>query len=506
MNDSIGRKRAGFAWSTLVVAIGMASSASAQVQNQVFTTIAPCRLIDTRTAALGKMSANEARPFNIFGNLAAQGGPAGGCALPAFTADGVSRVQALAINYVAVLAEAQGNLKAWPTDLAEPSASIINFAALAPPTNLANGTITAVRQDVAGSDFTIRASQKVHVVADVVGYFQRQAMRTEITGDESLNPGKTPNMIGGASINSVTSPAIGATIAGGGQQLGAAAKNAVTDDFGTVGGGRFNQAGDGLGSTSDRILATVCGGNQNKASGGSSTVAGGGNNTASGAASAIGGGVGNQAAGIDATVPGGSNNFASGDFSFAAGHGAKVGAAHDGSFLFADNSPAGPNFDFDSSAANQFLVRAVGGTTFFSSTALTTGVSLPAGSGAWGAVSDRAVKENLRPLDPKQIAAKVAALPIGEWNYRTQDDSVRHVGPMAQDFRAAFGLGEDDKHISTIDADGVALAAIKGLHAMVKEKDAEIAALRRQLQAQARETERRLKALEEHSRISLARD
>ncbi len=73
-------------------------------------------------------------------------------------------------------------------------------------------------------------------------------------------------------------------------------------------------------------------------------------------------------------------------------------------------------------------------------------------------------------------------MPISTWNYKAQDDSIRHMGPMAQDFNAAFGLGVSDKLIDTIDPDGVALAAIQGLNeTMVErlaEKDAEIAELR----------------------------
>jgi hypothetical protein len=66
---------------------------------------------------------------------------------------------------------------------------------------------------------------------------------------------------------------------------------------------------------------------------------------------------------------------------------------------------------------------------------------------------------------------------------------------MAQDLHAAFGLGEDDKHIATVDADGVALAAIQGLHAIVREKDARIAALEK---ANA-DMLRRLEALEKRA-------
>ncbi len=103
--------------------------------------------------------------------------------------------------------------------------------------------------------------------------------------------------------------------------------------------------------------------------------------------------------------------------------------------------------------------------TFYSSTNESTGVSLAAGSGSWSSVSDRNVKSAVAPVDDAAILAKVASLPVTEWSYTAQGTAVRHVGPMAQDFRAAFGVGEDDHHIASIDEDGVALAAIKGLHA-----------------------------------------
>jgi Chaperone of endosialidase len=72
-------------------------------------------------------------------------------------------------------------------------------------------------------------------------------------------------------------------------------------------------------------------------------------------------------------------------------------------------------------------------------------------------------KENFRDLDGQDVLAKIASMPIREWNYKAQDAAVRHVGPTAQDFHAAFGLGEDPLRISTIDADGIALAAIQAL-------------------------------------------
>jgi hypothetical protein len=105
------------------------------------------------------------------------------------------------------------------------------------------------------------------------------------------------------------------------------------------------------------------------------------------------------------------------------------------------------------------------------------GAHLTAG-GTWTNGSDRNTKENFRPLDAQSILHKVAKLPVTEWNYKGETNGERHVGPTAQDFRAAFGLGHDDRYITTIDADGVALAAIQGLHQIVQEKDCEIAELR----------------------------
>jgi hypothetical protein len=100
-------------------------------------------------------------------------------------------------------------------------------------------------------------------------------------------------------------------------------------------------------------------------------------------------------------------------------------------------------------------------------------------------LSDRNAKDNFAPVSPTEVLAKVAALPIQEWNFKT-DAGTTHIGPMAQDFYAAFGVGPDDKHIATVDADGVALAAIQGLNQkLTKElhrRDAENAALRQELQ------------------------
>ena len=99
--------------------------------------------------------------------------------------------------------------------------------------------------------------------------------------------------------------------------------------------------------------------------------------------------------------------------------------------------------------------------------------------------SDRNVKAGFGAVDANTILERVAALAITRWHY-TNDALTPHIGPMAQDFYAAFAVGADDKHISTVDADGVALAAIQGLNEKLETqlaaKDVEISQLRREVE------------------------
>ena len=81
------------------------------------------------------------------------------------------------------------------------------------------------------------------------------------------------------------------------------------------------------------------------------------------------------------------------------------------------------------------------------------------------------MKENIRHVDAKEVLQKVVQMPMTTWNMKTQDSSIRHLGPMAQDFYAAFGLGESERYITSSDADGVALAAIQGLNDKLEEKN-----------------------------------
>lgn len=132
-----------------------------------------------------------------------------------------------------------------------------------------------------------------------------------------------------------------------------------------------------------------------------------------------------------------------------------------GSFVYADASSA---MVTNSTAANQFLVRASGGTNFYADPAGTMGVFLPAGGGSWASVSDRTKKENVEPVDGAAILMKIKKLKITNWNYRSQDDAIRHMGPTAQDFYQAFHLGDNKESIAMIDMDGITMLGIKSLY------------------------------------------
>jgi hypothetical protein len=224
--------------------------------------------------------------------------------------------------------------------------------------------------------------------------------------------------------------------------------------------------------------SSIAGGWQNNASAPYTAIAGGYKNVTSGIQSAVGGGYGNVASGRNAIIPGGAYNIAGGLDSLAAGNTSH--ATYDGTFVWSDYSAT---TGVTSTASNQFLARAAGGFFLYSSANLKSGVKLAPGSGSWSSLSDRAAKTEIETVDDARILAKVASLPVSEWSYTEQGTGVRHLGPMAQDFRAAFGLGEDDKHISAVDEEGVALAAIKALQTEVAEKDQKLNNLEARIEA-----------------------
>ena len=116
--------------------------------------------------------------------------------------------------------------------------------------------------------------------------------------------------------------------------------------------------------------------------------------------------------------------------------------------------------------------------------------------GAIVLTSDRNAKENFEAVNPRDVLEKVVALPLSQWNYKDDEERTRHVGPMAQDFYAAFAVGPDDKHIATVDADGVALAAIQGLNEKVESGRQKAENSIKKLEAENAELKQRLEALE----------
>ncbi len=345
-----------------------------------------------------------------------------------------------------------------------------------------------------------------------LGTTDTNALEIKVNGQRALRIehatnagfGYSPNMLGGFSGNIISNGLIGAVIGGGGTST---SPNRVGNNFASVIGGAGNTAS---GSASTAM--------------GNSTMASGSASTAMGLAT--------TASGSPSTAMGASTTASA---AYSTAMGTQASALHSGAFVWADFQ----GLNFASTGVNQFCIRANGGVQlsgdtkmFFGSTlsqklnlwgtsygiGIQSGVqynrtgaggsfawyaggvhndgTLNAGGGTFlmhldgngnlftaGTVnppSDRNAKENFTPVDARAVLAKVAALPITGWNYKA-DSATRHVGPMAQDFHAAFGLGTDERHIATVDADGVALAAIQGLNQKVEEQRAENAELKLEL-------------------------
>jgi trimeric autotransporter adhesin len=248
--------------------------------------------------------------------------------------------------------------------------------------------------------------------------------------------------------------------AGGASSASASSTPAPPAAPGTVvsGADAFAGAGDRLAVHGAQAFAGAGNLNTIATAAPDAAIPGGTLNSVGGANAIVIGGYDNAANGSYSTIPGGYANTAAGILTFAAGYHAD--AKNGGSFVWADYVSGAPVLA--DTAANQFVIRATGGTKFYSNEALTSGVSLAPGSGTWASLSDRNAKTGITPIDPAGILATVARMPISTWQYRSES-GVRHAGPMAQDFYAAFHTGSDDRHITTIDEDGVALAAAKGL-------------------------------------------
>lgn len=356
------------------------------------------------------------------------------------------------------------------------------------------------------------------------------AQYATVAGGRLNNAGGASSTVGGGENNA--SAGSWAVTAGG-------QGNSASNSHSVVSGGSNNFAS----GSAD----TVAGGLFNYATGGRGTVAGGESGTASGTYGFVAGGYFNCAGGQSSFAGGrrakvrpGTSSGAPGEGCSSAGTtGTALGDA--GSFVWADAQDT----DFSSTGTNQFLVRAGGGAMINSNTLVSTNDDMviaarPAGSGGdadvdlrlrtrsdknasiylsdtaggltmtvssllagsprlsfqggtggtatlsnggtWTNASSRTFKEGFSAVDVQAILAKVTALPITTWTYKGSLEG-SHMGPMAEDFKASFGLAGDGTSIGTVDSDGVALAAIQGLNQKLEQAQAENQVLRTRLDA-----------------------
>jgi len=310
-----------------------------------------------------------------------------------------------------------------------------------------------------------------------------------------------PDIIGG-DFCSTSGTSSAATISGGLSNSAAGTKAAI-------GGGENNVADGGHG--------TIAGGLDNEITGDYGTIGGGEGNEITAGNATVGGGFSNRASGTFATVPGGVNNVASANSSFAAGIFAE--AADPQAFVWNDgsgsDSASGSDLDRFSSSTTDgssgvtgsetFHIKAKGGVRIITSGDNNLVTYIADGTAGWTNTSTRTAKTNVEPVDPDEALAGVESMPVSTWEYTDEEGEgagTRHIGPMAEDFHDAFDVGDTDRAINSINADGVALAALQGLSAKLDEKveriddlEAENDALRERLAG----VEDRLAAIEDES-------
>lgn len=164
-----------------------------------------------------------------------------------------------------------------------------------------------------------------------------------------------------------------------------------------------------------------------------------------------------------------------------------------GTFVWSDGSASASADTFKNNANNEFAARATGGFRFRTNLGGTTGCNLPAGSGVFNCTSSRFTKENFLPVNGSDVLSRLRKVPVSTWNYITEGNKVRHLGPMAEDFHKEFRLGTDDKSIGVQDMAGVSLAAVKELDAQLQQKTSEVETLK----AEVNSLQQRLAALEQ---------
>lgn len=177
----------------------------------------------------------------------------------------------------------------------------------------------------------------------------------------------------------------------------------------------------------------------------------------------------------------GHRTTADADYSFALGRMASTNG-HTGAFVWGD---ASINDSIQASANNQFSVRARGGIRLRTSMATgdnvgvnaNTGCDIGGNSGIMSCASSRTLKERFRSVEGEDVLSRIRRTPVTTWSYIGEDPAgrVRHMGPVAEDFHAAFGLGANNTTIGHLDIDGVNFAGVKALDARTRELQTQLA-------------------------------
>ncbi len=242
---------------------------------------------------------------------------------------------------------------------------------------------------------------------------------------------------------------------------------------GTVSGAQWDLANCGVASAAFGLNTT--------ASGAQSFASGSGCQATAAQSTAIG--LTCNATGI-ASISGGSSSVASapaavalGTTCMASGNGStamgtKCAATAANTFIWSDGTSAAT---INNAVANSAVFLTSGGYKIFTKLDSTTGVTLAADASSWAAVSDVNKKENLRELDYANVLELlVKNVPVYAYNFKGTDPAVKCMGPTAQDWHAAFPSAKDPLKIETMDLDGVALAAVKGLAIAVRKELADM--------------------------------
>ena len=439
----------------------------------VYTPVTPCRLVETRGTfpavyqgngtpahTADPFAANEIRTYTIKG-----GNSVCTSQLPSGLGAAAVQLQVFGIP----IGGASGDIEILPQGSTFGSTATEVYIG-----SIAFNTVSTTAQiNLANNEISVQVrGGKANLAMDVVGYF------------------KPPGNYSTDFIDGVD-----ATIGGGKDNEAAADYSTVSGGFANSTTGEYSAVSGGFDNVAHGTWSVVSGGETNFASGASSAVLGGDSNNATGDLSATVGGQLNSASGF-ASIAAGRNALADQDncvvFSLWALGGLDMncgGLAN----VFRIGGQRGLTIDYFSQVPSTGLgTRGVAIGNFASGQTITTwtGAFLSDG-GAWTNASDRNAKVDIASVDSASILAKVASLPISTWRYKVEEGQV-HLGPMAQDFRAAFGLGADEKHIATIDEDGVALAAIQGLYAQALSDKLE---LQGRLDVELQQRDERIQAL-----------